>query len=50
MQETRGFAAGVSAMREHLAVNFEAYKLPRIFSGAEIAHIVRTCGDPGATT
>jgi hypothetical protein len=48
MQETRGYAAGVSAMREFLATNFEAYLPPRIFTGAEIAHIVRTCGEPVA--
>jgi hypothetical protein len=48
MAETRGYAAGVSAMREFVASNFAAYALPRMFSGAEIAHIVRTCSEPVA--
>lgn len=46
MAETRGYAAGVSAMREFVAANFEAYRFPRIFTGQEIAHIVRTCAEP----
>ena len=48
MCETRGYASGVSSMRDFLAVNFEAYALPRVFSGAEIGHIIRTCGEPTA--
>lgn len=46
MSETRGYAAGISAMRDFLAVNFEKYALPRVFSGPEIGHIIRTCGEP----
>lgn len=34
------FHRGVSALREHLAVNFERYTIQR-FSGPEIADIVR---------
>lgn len=48
MSETRGYAAGLSAMREFIATNFAAYAFPRVFTGAEIAHIVRTCADPVA--
>lgn len=50
MAETRGFAAGVSAMREYVAANFEVYNFPQVFTGVEIARIVRTCADPAATS
>ena len=47
MTESRGFAAGVSAMRAYLAKNFdERYGTQTEFTGMEIAHIIRTCKGP----
>jgi hypothetical protein len=48
MSETRGYAAGVSAMREFLAVNFEGYSPTTLFSGPQIGHIIRHCAEPAA--
>ena len=45
MAETRGYSAGISAMREFLAVQFVGYTIQR-FSGPEIAHIIRNCSAP----
>ena len=46
MRESRGYAAGISAMRDHLAKNFSVYGTAGAFNGAEIAHIIMTCKPP----
>lgn len=43
MSESRGFAAGCSAMRDTLAKHFEQFQRAR-FSGAEIAKMIRRAG------
>lgn len=45
MTESRGYAAGVSAMREHLAKRFEHLGAGS-FSGAEVAYLVRQSKGP----
>jgi len=42
MSETRGFAAGVSAFREHLLKKFSAIPASYMFSGPVAAEWVRT--------
>src|SRR5262245_13535107 len=46
MTESRGFAAGVSAMRDYLMKNFGQYGTQGSFSGIEIAEIIRRCKGP----
>ncbi len=41
----RAWHEGVSAMAEHLAKNFEVYRIQK-FSGPEIADIIRRCERP----
>ena len=41
----RAWHEGVTAMAEHLAKNFEPYKIQK-FSGPEIADIIRRCERP----
>lgn len=48
MQETRGFAAGVSAMRAAVVTRFAHW--PRaVFSGSEVVTQVQTMAGPGDT-
>ncbi len=47
MTESRGFAAGMSAMRDYLAHNFDTlYGTQGSFTGAQIAHLIRTVRGP----
>lgn len=46
MQESRGYAAGVAAMRAYLADNFARYGSAGSFNGNEIAHTIRTVPGP----
>lgn len=47
MQESRGYAAGVSAMREYLAREFEQrYGNQGSWTGSEIADIIRAARGP----
>lgn len=48
MAETRGFAAGVSAMRAYLAERFAPYTSIQRFTGPEIAGIIRDCQGPSS--
>ena len=45
MAETRGFAAGVAAMRKFLVDRFGGYRIQH-FSGPEIAGIIQRCDGP----
>jgi hypothetical protein len=42
MSETRGFAAGVSALREHLVKKFNAIPPSATFNGPQAAQWVKT--------
>ena len=46
MTESRGFAAGVSAMRSYLVKRFANYGTQGNFSGLEVAQIIRQCTGP----
>ncbi len=47
MQESRGYAAGVSAMRDYLARQFaERYGPDVRWSGTEISQIIKQCRGP----
>jgi hypothetical protein len=46
MTESRGYAAGVSAMRDYLIKNFDKYGSAGMFSGYEIADIIRRVKGP----
>lgn len=46
MTQSRGYAAGVAAMRGFLAENFLNYGTAGSFTGAEIASIIMTCRGP----
>jgi hypothetical protein len=46
MQETRGYAAGVSAMRAYLAAQFLKFGTAGSFSGVEISTIITGCKGP----
>ncbi len=46
MTESRGYAAGVSAMRDYLAMKFGEYGAQGGFSGTEIAHYIRQSKGP----
>lgn len=46
MQETRGYAAGVSAMRAYLAAQFLKFGTAGSFSGVEISRIIEHCKGP----
>lgn len=46
MTESRGFAAGVTAMREYLAVNFRQYGTAGSFTGLEIAQTIMSVRGP----
>lgn len=48
MTETRGYAAGLSAMREYLAENFARYSPIQTWNGQSIAKIIRDCAGPEA--
>jgi len=50
MTESRGFAAGCTAMRLYLAENFAKYGTAGSFAGSEIAAIIRTVPGPTVTT
>jgi len=50
MNESKGFANGVSAMREYLAQRFAEYGTSGSFTGAEIAATIRTCKGPAANS
>lgn len=45
MSETRGFATGITAMREHIAVEL-AKRGPGMYSAVELLRWVRTCKGP----
>jgi hypothetical protein len=49
MSETRGFAAGVTAMRHYLAGHFRQYG-PAGFTGTEIAATIMTVKGPGTVS
>jgi len=46
MTESRGFAAGCTAMREYLAKRFSEYGAAGSFSGIEIAKIIAQAKGP----
>lgn len=46
MQESRGYCAGMSAMREYLASKFQQYGSAGSFTGYEIAATIRQCAGP----
>lgn len=46
MTESRGFAAGISAMREYLAQNFRKYGSAGAFTGYEIAETIMRAKGP----
>lgn len=46
MSESRGFAAGMSAMREYLATNFRQYGSAGSFTGYEIADTIMRAKGP----
>lgn len=46
MAETRGYSAGVSAMREYLAGAFDGYGPVQSFGGPDIARIIRRVTGP----
>ncbi len=46
MQESRGYAAGVTAMRHYLAENFRRYGTAGSFSGVEIAATIMQVRGP----
>jgi hypothetical protein len=48
MQESRGYAAGISAMREYLAVRFADYGTAGSFTGIEVARIISGSLGPAA--
>jgi hypothetical protein len=48
MQESRGFAAGVSAMRDYLAGRFREYGTQGSFTGNEVAHFISQSHGPNA--
>lgn len=48
MQESRGYAAGISAMREYLAAKFREYGTQGSFTGIEVAHYITQSQGPNA--
>jgi hypothetical protein len=46
MTESRGYAAGVAAMRDYLATRWSAYGTAGSFTGAEIAQVIRESRGP----
>ncbi len=46
MQETRGYAAGVSAMRAHLVKLFNDIRGGGTFTTAEVAYYIQQCRGP----
>lgn len=48
MQESRGFAAGQSAMRSYLVQQFARYGTQGAFTGYEIARMIQNCKGPTA--
>jgi predicted amidophosphoribosyltransferase len=50
MTETRGYSAGVSAMRDYLVAQFEKYGPLQTWNGQSIARIIRECTGPTAPT
>ncbi len=46
MTESRGFAAGMTAMREYLVANFARYGTQGSFTGAEIAAVIQRAKGP----
>jgi hypothetical protein len=46
MQESRGYAAGVSAMRDYLVKQFAGFGGSGDFSGNDVAKMIQTCRGP----
>ena len=46
MSESRGFAAGISAMRAYLADTWEKYPDIQTFTGPQIARVIRNVRGP----
>jgi len=46
MSESRGFAAGISAMRAYLADTLDKYPAAQTFTGPQIARVIRNVRGP----
>lgn len=50
MQESRGYAAGIAAMRDYLAGKFREYGTAGSFTGIEVAHYIAQSHGPTVKT